>query len=551
MTIPFTTLPSYNDLFLAYINDFQSVKEFYEFDYRSNEDFFKCIEVKKENYLKDKNFSRADICAILKNQNEKFSSGEKTFENIKLLNQENTFAIVTGQQLGLLSGPYYTILKAINTLQLSEHLNRKFTDYKFVPVFWLESDDHDFQEINNVNIINKENELKKISYFEKGEESEKYLKPAGNILLDEHINNFISEVENSFNRTDFSDSLFEKIKSSYHSDVEIKTAFAKFLNLLLENKGIIFIDPSDGRIKNILRPVFKKELDNSPVVCEHVIHTSVELEKSFSVQVKPKPINLFYIHEGNRYLLEPRDNDIYALKHSRQKFTKDELYLLLENNPEKFSWNVVTRPICEDYLLPTVAYIAGPSEVSYFGQFRDVYKFYDIVMPVIYPRTSVTIIEGRVKNFMEKYNLKFNELFDEKNILKKILRNNSEINSDEVFTDLKEELTGIFYKYEKILSGIDANQTESFAKRNKQFIDSLEIAKEKYINFQSKQNQIFSNQLSKVLLYIYPGGNLQERVLNITYFLNKYGSNLIEQLISKIKVDNFSHQLIETSPDMN
>ena len=125
----------------------------------------------------------------------------------------------------------------------------------------------------------------------------------------------------------------------------MKPAFARFMNSLITDKGLIFIDTSDQEIKNLLKPVFRKELMNSPQTCEAVITTSVELEKDYQAQVKPKAINLFYIHEGNRYLLEPRDGEVYALKHSRQKFTGEELYNLLDSNPERFSWNVVTRPV--------------------------------------------------------------------------------------------------------------------------------------------------------------------------------------------------------------
>ncbi|MEP7145955.1 MAG: bacillithiol biosynthesis cysteine-adding enzyme BshC, partial [bacterium] len=315
--------------------------------------------------------------------------------------------------------------------------------------------------------------------------------------------------------------------------------------------GLIFIDPSDKEIKEILKPVFLKELETSPQVCEKVIHTSVELEVNYSVQVKPKAINLFYIHDGNRYLLEPRENDIYALKHSRQKFTKEELFSILESNPERFSWNVVTRPISQDYLLPTVAYIGGPSEVSYFAQFKDVYKFFNMPMPVIYPRTSITILESRVKTFLEKHNLKFNELFYEKDLNKKLIRSTSEVSADQIFSDLKDELTGVFYSYEKELSRIDVTQTESLKKRNKQFIDSLEMTKDKFTNAQARQNEVLSGQLQKVLLSVFPNDTLQEREINITYFLNKYGPEFIDYLIDELKVDVFEHQLIDASVSRN
>ncbi|MDQ3020813.1 MAG: bacillithiol biosynthesis cysteine-adding enzyme BshC [Bacteroidota bacterium] len=551
MSIPFNSLPSYSELFLNYINDFDSLRKFYEYDFRSDQDFLKCIELKKQTYLTGKNFFRNDICEIIKLQNQNFNSAGKSFDNIQLLSEHDTFAVVTGQQLGLLSGPYYTILKAINTVQLADSLSIKFPEYKFVPIFWLESDDHDFLEINNINIISKENDLKSIKYFESGTESEKYLKPTGDIVLDKFINEFIDNLEESFNKTDFSVSLFNAVSDSYRENVNIKTAFARFLNAIIKDKGLIFIDPSDKEIKTFLKPVFKFELNTSPQSCEKVINTSVELEEKFDVQVKPKAINLFYIHEGSRYLLEPRDSNVYALKNSRQKFSKEELYGILESNPERFSWNVVTRPICQDYLLPTVAYIGGPSEISYFGQFKEAYKFFNVPMPVIYPRTSVTIIENRVNSFLEKHNIKFTELFNEKELNKKLLRSVSEVSAEQIFSDLKEELTGVFYTYEKELLRIDVNQTDSFSKRNKQYLESLEIGKDKFINAQAKHNEVISNQLKKVLLNVYPNSNLQERVLNISYFLSKYGFELIELLMTEVKIDDYEHQLIDVSMSRN
>lgn len=551
MSISYKSLPSYSELFTAYIDNFETLDKFYEFNFRNAGDFQKCIELKKESYIKGKNFFRNEIADILKEQNKKFNSGEKTFENITLLNDHNTFAVVTGQQAGILTGPYYTILKALNTIQLSDNLKEKFPEYNFVPVFWLEADDHDFLEINNINIISKENELKNLKYFVNGSEQEKYLQPVGSIILDEHIEIFKKELKESFNHSDYTDKLFESINESYSEGKDMKTAFVHFMNKIIIDKGIIFIDPTDIEIKKLLKPVFETELNTFPQICEKVIDTSVELEEKFTVQVKPKAINLFYIHDGNRYLIEPRENDIFALKNSRQKFTKDEMSGFLETNPERFSWNVVTRPICQDYLLPTVAYIGGPSEIAYFGQFRQVYNFFDITMPVIYPRTSVTILENRVKNFMEKNELNFEELFDEKETGNKLLKMNSDVSADQIFSDLKGELRGVFYTYEKELTRIDARQTEGFSKRNSQFLESLEVAKEKFISSQSKQTEVISNQYNKALLFTYPENTLQERKINITYFLNKYGQEFIDYLLSEIIIDDFGHQVIEVPQNRN
>lgn len=548
MNIPFNQLPGYNELFLDYIDDFDSVNRFFEYDFKSDEDFLKCIELTSESYRNGRQFLRKDLTAILSLQNQNFGSGQKALDNVAALNDSNTLAVVTGQQLGILSGPMYTIIKALNTIQLSDKLKSQFPEYNFVPVFWMEAEDHDFLEINNISVVSKENELKRLTYFERGIEDEKYLKPAGSMQFDGEIDKLVNELSETLGKTDFSATLFEAIAKSYKSGNSIKEAFGQFLNFVLGDRGIVLVDPSDPALKNLLKPVFKTALESSALLAEKVISTTVDLESSHIAQVKPKPINLFYIHEGNRYLIEPREGGNYALKNSRHRFSKDELLEKLETSTENFSWNVITRPICQDYLLPTVSYIGGPSEISYFAQLREAYKVFDMNMPVVYPRTSVTILDARTKTFMEKNSIQFKEMFDERELMRSIVKRSSDKNPEEIFSKMKDELNAIFYTYDKELSLMDSNQSSAFSKRCSQFVESLDVAREKFITAQAKQNEVITGQLSKVLLNVYPGSMPQERLLNISMFYNKYGSNLIEILLSEISIDTFMHQTIDPSP---
>jgi bacillithiol synthase len=544
MSIPFSSLPYINELFIDYIENYEKVSKYFNFDYKSFDDFSKCIEAKKHTYLKNVSFDRNDICDILRSQNQNFNSTDATLENIQLLHYENTFAVVTGQQIGFLTGPLYTVIKAINTVQLCDNLSKKFPEYNFVPVFWMEADDHDFREINNVSVIDKENEIKNIKNFEKGTEEEKYLKPAGKIVLDDYINNFIDEIKGLLQQTDFTDDILEKVKKAYKPGVDLKSAFANFFNSILGELGIILIDPSDDEIKKFSKPVFVKELYSFPETCEHVIDTSAMIEQEYPAQIKPQPINLFYIHNGNRYLIEPRDNEVFALKNSRQKFSKEELHSILDNNPERFSCNVVTRPIVQDYLLPTVAYIGGPSEIAYFAQLKKVYSSYNLTMPVIYPRTSVTMLEKKVKNFIDKYDIRFETLFYKDTLKKSLLNKIEDVNSEGIFSDMLDELNAVYYKYESKLIKIDKNLINTFRKKNEQYVDSLKVIKEKFINAQIRQSDIVSEQLEKNINLILPGNAFQERVLNIIYFLNKYSPELVTYLKKSIRINEFSHQLI-------
>ena len=545
MIISYNKLPGYNKIFLDYIDDFEKLASFYESDYRIKEDYLNTILDKQQNYLKGKEFTRDTIADILETQNRAFNSSAKTFENIELLRKDNTYAVVTGQQLGMLSGNYYTVLKAINVIQLAEKLAIQHPDYNFVPVFWLEADDHDFLEVNNINIFNRENQLANIKYFEKGVEEERYLKPVGSIVFDETINQFKDELKQNLQGTEFTDSILENVNLFYKAGDSFVKAFGRFMNYVIKDGGLVFCNPVDKEVKKILTPIFEKELNIFPKSCEIIIETSAQIEQKYEPQVKPRPINIFYTHNTKRHLIEPRPEDIFALRNSRQKFTKDELFDRLYSSPESFSGNVVLRPICQDYILPTVVYVGGPSEIAYFAQLKGVYNFYDIKMPVIFPRTSATLLESRVKNFMTKHDIKFEELFDKKKVNEKLLKQMGNVNVDELFDKYIDEFNALGYIFEKELEKIDKSLVDPFKNRNDKFIDTMNVLKEKFINSQMNQNRSSVDKLRSVIRNVYPNEILQERCINIVYFLNKYSTELIKHLKDNLEIDNFAHQIIE------
>jgi len=545
MILPYNKLPGYNSIFLDYISDFEKLTSFYESDYRVKEDYLNTILDKQQNYLKGKEFTRDTIANILETQNRLLNSSAKTFENIELLRKDNTYAVVTGQQLGMLSGNYYTVLKAINVIQLAEKLVIQHPDYNFVPVFWLEADDHDFLEVNNINIFDRENQIANIKYFEKGVEEERYLKPIGSIVFDETINQFKDELKQNLQGTEFTDSILDNVSLFYKAGDSFVKAFGRFMNYVIKDGGVVFCNPVDSEVKKILTPIFEKELNIFPKSCEIIIDTSAQIEQKYEPQVKPRPINIFYTHNSKRYLIEPRPEDIFALRNSRQKFTKDELFDILYSSPENFSGNVVLRPICQDYILPTVVYVGGPSEIAYFAQLKGIYNFYNIKMPVIYPRTSATLLESRVKNFLTKHDLKFEELFDKKKVNEKLLKQMGNVNVDELFDKYVDEFNALGYNFEKELEKIDKSLVDSFKNKNDKFIDTMNVLKEKFINSQINQNRSSVEKLRSVIRNVYPNETLQERYINIVYFLNKYSLELIKYLKDNLEIDNFAHQIIE------
>ncbi len=553
-TADFNKLPNFSKLFLDYVSGDEEISKklnpFFNAHFRSNEDFFKVIDSKIQNYNANRYFDKSLLIEILKRQNMDFGGNDKTASNIELLKNDDTFAVVTGQQVGIYTGNMYTIYKTITTIKLAENLKTRFPQFNFVPVFWLESEDHDLEESNHVHIINKQNELVRVGFEDPASEGEeenpkRSAIPVGGIKFDESIQTINAQLFDGLMETDYKGNVTGKVSSFYSPGNDFKTAFARMLSWMFGEHGLVFVDPADKEIKKLLTPVFEKELMTSPRLCEALIDTSAELEKNYDLQVKPKVINLFFLHNGNRLLIEPRDNDRFALKNSKRRFDREELMNILFESPELFSPNVVLRPICQDYLLPTVAYVGGPSEISYFAQFKSAYNHYDLTMPVIFPRASVTVLENKITKFVKNYNVSFEEIFDHKALITKVVNKLSEVKIDDEVSKVQDELNKAFYELKNMTAKVDQTLLSGVDNLKERMNQNLEQFKGKLINAQAKKSDVATNQIDKVVNNIFPNHSLQERVINVLYFLNKYGENFINKLFNEIETDNFNHEIIE------
>jgi bacillithiol biosynthesis cysteine-adding enzyme BshC len=245
-------------------------------------------------------------------------------------------------------------------------------------------------------------------------------------------------------------------------------------------------------------------------------------------------------------LIEPTETGEFRLKGKRKKFSKDELLLLLESSPDKFSPNVLLRPICQDYLFPTGFYIGGPAEISYFAQVTPLYKIYGIEEPFLYPRSSATIVEKGVKAILEKNNLSYNDIFlDENELINKIVSASSGLNIDNIFAKTSEEMNLLFEPINKMLKSIDKTLSDLTAKSKIRIEETLNYLKTKATEAETRKYDSTIRQLTKVRNVLYPNNNLQERELNFIYFANKYGMGFTEWIFNELSINKFEHQIIE------
>jgi len=540
MFINFSDIPKNQNLFLDYLYEFENVKEYYKHNFRNKENFpqlFKAISESRKN-------RQIDLSAILKNQYSTLQNiSGNTLRNIELLNDEKTIAIVTGQQVGILGGPLYTIYKTITAIKLANQYNEKYEGYKFVPVFWLEGDDHDFNEVRSINIFDSENQVLNIGYKQEIEDDEAKLS-VGTINFDESITDFFTQFEGILRNTDFKIDLLLKLKSCYQTGKSFKQGFKELLFWLFDEYGLIIFDPQDPKVKTILKPIFKKEVNDFTIHTQKLIQVSAKLEELYHAQVKVKPVNLFYHTDDGRYSVEPVE-EIFKLRRKRKQFTKEEILNEIEEHPERFSPNVLLRPICQDYIFPTGFYIGGPSEIAYFAQVTPLYDFYKIVIPVVFPRSSVTILEKNVGAALDKYDLTLNDVYLGLDELKeKVISGLSENNLDKVFKESETEIELTFDKLKENLFAVDKTLVDASARYKEKMLASFSELKTKAIKAQESKHETTIRQLTRISNLLYPLENLQEREINFAYFYNKYGRDLISKIYDDISVSEFEHQVI-------
>jgi bacillithiol biosynthesis cysteine-adding enzyme BshC len=522
-----------------YLADFPKVQPFFAHDYRSLEHF-------KARFaqLEHAPVNRQTLVEVLREQNRHFGAGEASLRNLELLAQPNTFAIVTGQQVGILGGPLYTVYKTITAIKLAQQLQRTFSDHNFVPVFWLEGEDHDLTEVSTVGLLNADHLPTRVEYLVGGKKQDKNLGAVGELPLNGHVQGFLDQVGAALPNSEFKQPLLEMLKSVCGEQLTFNVAFARLLNLLFEGDGLVFISSNDKRLKRICAPIFEKELREYPAVSQLIIQKSAELEGRYHAQIKTKALNLFMFHKGGRYFIEPREND-FSLRGTRHFISKEEMLRIAVEEPELLSPNVALRPICQDTLLPTLAYVAGPSEIAYYAQLKPVYEYFGIAMPIIYPRATATILEERTEKVLEKYELDLLDFLRAPDTAEtKVVEIVSEIKIEEMFGEADQRVKELFNEMKFGLTYIDQTLLGPLDAARERCLSNVAVLKVKALDAQKRKHEVALRQLSKAVNALLPNGSLQEREISIIYYMDKYGLEFPRWLLGEMVIDHFKHQII-------
>jgi bacillithiol synthase len=524
-TIALNETDLFSKLFTDYLNNSSKLNEFIAFE-NSLEGFKKAIESREKKSVNRNVLADALIQQYQKNQ----LLTDKVKSNIALLKDENTFTVCTGHQLCLFTGPLYFIYKIVTTINLAKQLKAAFPDKKFIPVYWMASEDHDFAEINHLNIFSKKVEWEKSEHT--GEE------PVG-ILSNKGLEEVLSALALFWGTSDKADELKKLFENSYLKTSNLAEATRTLVCELFKESNLLVIEPDDANLKALFVECMQQDIQ------EHIafkkVNESIEKLESlgYKSQVHPREINLFYFDNNKRKRIVENADGTFQLFNSDIKFRKEELLNELKNNPQKFSPNVTLRPLYQQVILPNLAYVGGPGELAYWLEYRSFFEAENVCFPILTPRNFASVIDSRTQQLMEKTSLNENLLFaseDEK--VKYFIQHSTELPDTE---KVKSEIENSFSALIKDAEKTDVTLKPFVEAELQKSLKSIDAIKHKLERAQKQKNENSINQIKKIHEKIFPNGTLQERHENFSSIYLSEGEGFVNYLLNNF--DAFSKEM--------
>ncbi|MFN2502002.1 MAG: bacillithiol biosynthesis cysteine-adding enzyme BshC [Pyrinomonadaceae bacterium] len=539
--IPFSDIPHQSKLFLNYQSDRLSLPQFYPNAVESMRGLSSCVPTVLENYETD----REKLCDSLARLNLRFGAGDKTLQNLDLLRDPGTVAVMTGQQAGLFTGPLYTIYKALSAVKAAEDLST--SGVQAVPVFWVASEDHDFKEVSETWFTGDDAKVFSTSFAPRS-----YVdgSSVGSVEIDDGINETIERAFDLLPQTEFSETAKEVLSSCWSGGQLFGAAFSRTICKLLNDYGLILIDPMDGDIKQLAAPIYERAITHADAIVGGIQKKNELLEKAGfhkQVRVEDDYFPLFWHDDGGkRTALRKIGPGVYWAKERRRKFSVAELQDLVRREPDRLSPGVMLRPVVQDYLLPTVCYFGGAAEIAYFAQNSAVYETLSRpVTPILY-RQSITVIEAKHRRLLEKLGLDFLDIFaDREQAMLNIAERNGGFETAKLFAEVEEKVNTELNRLDQNLSLVDSTIAESLARRRSSIIYHIATLREKALLAQIRRDRTLARQIDDLWVSLLPNGQLQERSLNVFNYVNKFGPSFIEWVYQAIVADAKGHSVVE------
>lgn len=517
-------LPVNNQLLADYWSGSENLQSFYEYMY--HDEAFKT----RLNYLKSKHYYHKELSEIIRSFMEPFGISEEVKENLTAL-ENGSVAIVGGQQAGILTGPLYSVHKAISVILLAKEQSAKLGE-KVVPLFWIAGEDHDLEEINHTYTIVKGTPKKRV-YNERTKR--KTMASTTEIQRDEMVN-LIDTIFYEYGETKYTKDLYELCVQQLEQSRTFTEFFARIMNVLFKDEGLLMVDAAFVPFRHFESSFFVKMVEQNEQIANAVVWKEKELESAgygTPINAMSENANLFYVHEGERYLLERKDRQ-YKDSTGFITLNADQLLEVAKMSPEQLSNNVVTRPLMQEMTIPVLAFVGGPGELAYWAILKEAFKVLDLQMPILAPRLNITLVDRKVDKLLLDNNLTIADVLDgeSKNLKQQYLESVQEVEAKMQLASINNLLKEQYEKLDAHLTNQQL-QLQSIVEKNLKYHE-MQLD---YLNKKIEQQVFIKHdktirQFDMMNAEIYPNENLQERVYNPFQYLNSYGPTLIQDLCS-------------------
>lgn len=512
----FKDIPQFSDTDKAYTLGEESLRPFYEHDV-TLEAFGKVIAQKNFEGAK-----RQILVEELEQQYKGVAATAATLENIQKLKQANCYTIITAHQPNLFTGPLYSIYKIISTINLVEKLRKHYPEQEFVPIFWTGGEDHDFDEVNHLNLFGK-----RLTWEDhQGGSVGQYKVDSLRLVLD--------QTKDILGGGEHAKVIAEKLEAFYGNASTYSEAVKHFLNWIFGRYGLIVANAGTAGFKGQMIPLFKDELlqQSSKAI---IAQTIENLEAAgYQQQAHARDINLFYLSPNKRSRIVKVDNQ-YEVLDTELRFSEAEILEELENNPQNFSPNVVLRPLFQESIFPNLAYIGGGGEIAYWLERKTQFEHYQVPFPMLIRRCSVMWIPKGMTKLMSKLNIQTSQLFEDTHqLLKQYVLDNTEAE-----LSLKEELMALNTVFGQIMTKakqVDPALEPGVLGQQKQMQKAIENLEQRLIRSEKKKNETSVQQIQKLKDNLFPNNGLQERYDNFLGFYSRYGNVFLDTLKANLDV---------------
>lgn len=543
MEIVNLTLPATNKFATAYYNGTDEIQKYFHYQYQNPLHYKERLDE-----LANRNFMRDELADHIADFMKPFPTSKNVQTSIEKLRQKESVVVIGGQQAGILTGPLYSIHKVISIIAFASQKEKEL-GVPVIPVFWIAGEDHDYAEVNHI-------------YLQKGSKLEKWVYPnkvldkrmVTDCLLNEEVClSWIEEIIETYGETEHTKQLLAFSKKAVNHSHTFVDFFAYIIMELFKDHGLLLIDSGNRELRKLEKEILMTQVQNAvPITRAVEKQQSILAEDGYpkAIEITTNASNLFYYDEEHmeRVLLEyDVSSNLFTGKNATISFTKEEMLTIAREHPERLSNNVVTRPLMQESLFPTLAFIAGPGEISYWAELKKAFEQWDMKMPPIIPRINITLLERDVESNLEELGLDLQEVLQHGISQKK--RDFLETVKDEdvelLFADTKKQMLN---QYEKIKQHMEVDYRGLLALLSKNesiVLEQISFMQGKIEEAGRLKHDVALSKYEQIENSLRPMDGPQERTWNIYYFLNQYGLDVVNKLTSLTYEFDGKHKVVK------